>query len=394
MEETDVDDLVVGRGVQGVTLATLLLARGCASRDRFAIIDPRSEPLTDLSRRLKECLATHLRSDPFDHVAPDRNSLLQWAEAHQRMNAFVTDRRRPCVNAFIEHSRWVDAQHQLAQLLTQAMVTGFRRHEKGGIHVTTDRGCFRTKRLYLALGMNAPDYPEWASRPRGHNPRICHVFDDDFHREELPKGDTAMVIGGGITGAQVAAALSERGDRHVTYITRSPLTRGEGRSSSAEWYDPQRRARLCALPWPERMALLQREGDRGTVPEWEHVRLDRCRSAGTLSHRIDAIAHLVPSDDEVSVLFRNGAVQRVNQVVVATGLKKTFHDWIVASAREMGLPFTVEGEPQLENNLEWHPRSGVFMLGHHANPVLGPYGANISGGRIAADLICCHLADR
>ena len=382
--------IIAGGGVQGTTLALRLLKAGFRLNE-ILIVDPSSEPLATFRERLHDCQTLFLRSSCFDHVDHSRESLVQFAEMNRRTaKGFVTDRRRPCAKLFVDHARFVADQIALSRAWKTAYITGFQREGPNLIQVATTAGTFVTQNFFLSLGMMEPDYPSFASCLRGHDARIQHVFDLNYEVGELPAGERVAVIGGGITAAQVACSIAAQ-NRHVSLICRRKLSPGEGTTSSDDWLDPSRRAKLTVLPWQERFAVLRKEGDRGTVPIWEMERVTKACDAGQIDLQVSRVAQLIPTRTAVEIAFPDGRVKTVDAVVMATGLKKALYDWVAESGQEMKLPTDASGLPILGDSLEWGKGSGIFLMGHLAGPVVGPFAANISGGVIAAQLIVDHL---
>ena len=373
--------LIIGSGPQGIILAARLDAAG---HKDFIIVDPFERPAYLLGERFRDCGTVHLRSGCGEHCDDLAESLRMFCESTGRGDELRTDRKRPTVELFMAHTELVWNRHALGEHLLRAWVADIRRAQDGSFIVVTNRGKIRAKEVYLCIGQPTPAYPLWATTTRGHNPRVSHIFDNDYELTQLPEGEQFVVVGGGITAAQVASSLVLQAGRRVTLVTRRPLTGGAGRTNTVDWLDPDRRRQLCALPWGKRAAYLKDEGDSGTVPWWELEVLDRLKNEAKIIHRITEVAHLAPTNAHVCLIDRDGDEIHGDAVVLATGLETGIPPWLKMSASALGLPFDERGFPLLTDQLEWG--KGLFVHGHFAKLVVGPFAANIVGGMIAANI--------
>lgn len=384
----DVRMAVIGGGMAGITAASFALERGGFDLDDVCIIDPNGSPLAVLSERFRDCVTEHLRSGLDDHCGCDPESFEEFVTREGREADLMTDKRRPTVGLFLDHTRYIVDQYRMAQITLAGRAVWFSQDDEGRWLVQTNAGVVRTQRLHLCVGQRAPFYPDWARALRGHDPRVSHIFDNDYELSELPAGEVVAVVGGGITGAQVACSIAKSG-RKVLLLTRRPLSGGAGVGSS-DWKNPQMRLELlCSLPWGERFPVLRQHGDRGTIPAWELERITRHQAASEIEHSVCNIEALIPTPSGIELVRRDGFTYRCDVSVLATGLSTELPSWVLSSARSAGLPFDEFGRPLLQDNLQWAQPgrdSCIFLHGVHAAPVVGPFAANISGARIAAEI--------
>lgn len=372
---------IIGSGPQGIILAARLMQTG--EKD-ILVVDPHGSPAELLNARFADCETHHLRSGCAEHCHPFEDALRGFCESTGRASELVTDKHRPTVELFMSHTRLVWDEYKLAALQLQAWVANLKRAQNGQVIVVTNRGQILSENVYLCIGQPTPAYPEWATTTRGHNPRVSHIFDNDYELSELPPGEQVIVVGGGITAAQVASSIAKLSDRRVTLVTRRPLSGGEGTTNTVDWLDPERRARLCALPWVDRYAFMEHEGDRGTVPFWELDRITEHKREGRIVHRVTEVSHLAPTNEHVCLIDANGEEIHGNLIVLATGLQLGLPLWLKAASDSLGLPLDSFGNPCLKNNLEWG--KGIYVHGSLARPIVGPFGGNIVGGMIAAQI--------
>lgn len=223
--------LIAGYGVHGTTLALSFRESDLLLPEQLLIVDRYAEPLSVIQERFRDCRTHMLRSGMSDSVCASPQALQQFADQSQRaVSDCDATWHRPTAQIFVDHARSVARSQGLAASLLRGLVTTLAR-ERG----TTSSGVYHTQRLYLAMGMDAPDAPEWASRYRGHDARISHVFDRDYELEHLPDGQQCAVVGGGITSVQVARSLVETRGRRVLYVTRRPLDEPRSGNKSDDW---------------------------------------------------------------------------------------------------------------------------------------------------------------
>lgn len=378
------DLAIVGFGPHGIRAAATVLNDRRCSPDKMIIFDPSPAPIARLTEYFFDCGTEWLRSGPTEHLHPDDNDLKTFCAG--RPNAFARG-DRPCVNAWLEHSHSVVKRYSLADIHCRAWVTWFERTDRG-VLVTTSAGTYLVKRLVFATGQSRPFYPEWAARLRGHNPKVCSIFDNDFDGTELPVGEDAVVLGSGITAGQLVNVLAKARKR-ITLLTRRPLSKGEGKTSSLHWREGKLRAELCGLSTMEaRDAMLRAEGDRGTMPIWEIERIEQLKAAGVVEHVLGEVAHVVPNRDAVEVVLEDGRVLKASLLALATGFVSELQDWMIRAARKAELPFYPDSTPLLNSSFHWG--GGIYLTGRQAMRVGGPFAHNVVGGMIFADELCTH----
>lgn len=389
---------IAGFGVHGTMLAAQALQCGAVRPEDLVIIDRWDAPGAQFEYRLRSCRTEILRSPHGDHTDPEADSLERYAASCGIDEpALAIQHQRPSARLFTAHLSDVASRYKLADLHHPGLISRIRRDDQG-IHIANSGKNLTVDVLFLAMGMVAPNIPEWGNNFRGHDTRVAHVFDRDYEPEHLPESEQAAVVGGGITAVQVARSLVEKRGRRVLLITRSPLdgmfegASTTGHTSSQDWYDIGRRKQLCSMPYAARVAYLKDKGDHGTIPPWDRAWLADAMKRGDVEHRIAEIAYLDPYPQHVKLILDDddGTVIPVSLVVLATGLRTQLHDWLIRSAKVMGLPFSGD-MPLLDDTLQWGSNSGIYMLGHHAAPVLGPYAGNIAGGKIGAGICCENL---
>ena len=183
---------------------------------------------------------------------------------------FASPFDRPALALFNAHCDQVVESFGLAKIHIQdrAEKCVVRRD---GIDVELSSGSeVAVERLVLAVGAGEqPEWPEWA--PRDHD-RIHHVFEPGF--DDWPSsGESAVVIGGGISAVQVALRLMEKGHR-VHIVSRHALRRHQF-DSDPGWLGPKFMERFRReRDFDRRRALIAQARHRGSVPPdvWRALR--------------------------------------------------------------------------------------------------------------------------
>jgi hypothetical protein len=186
--------------------------------ERLRILDPHERLLA----RWNACTAAtgmiHLRSTVVHHLALDPHDL--WNYAKRRgipPDQFRGPYRRPSLALFQEHSAAQIAAHGLEQIHLCGQATGLR-PIAGGWCVETDQGSLAARRVLLALSVGAQlHWPCWAQALRAAGGPVRHLYEPEAPHAPSPSGAT-VVIGGGISAAQVAVALAREAPGTVTLL--------------------------------------------------------------------------------------------------------------------------------------------------------------------------------
>jgi NADH dehydrogenase FAD-containing subunit len=221
----------------------------------------------------------------------------------------------------------------------------------------------------LALGPNAPWRPAWATGCE-------HVYDPDFDGLEAADART-VVVGGGITGAQLALRLQSLG-RSVCWVTRD-LPRVADFDSDPCYAGPRCLAPFQRTPIAQRTALLEAARRPGTLPPDIHARMTAALAAGDIAwQRGEVVAH-----DAGGLQFADGRHLAADRVILATGFQpQPASDSLLARCiHNYELRCDRHGHVFINEALEAAP--GLHLLGNPASLQLGPMAGNIQGARLA-----------
>ncbi len=374
MTSADAEWLIIGAGLHGAHLAAQLRERGVAASD-ITLVDP--QPLFQQWRtRTRRLQMSHLRSPSVHHIGPSAMDLESYAGARKhRHRSFRGIYARPRLSVFDSHCDAVAKTHGLAEGLHRRRAL---RIEPGADHVTVhcDSGTpLIARQVVLALGVTETARP---SESLGREVR--HVFDPRGFELPHHTSEPVVVIGAGVTGAQLALALVAQGNR-VELVSRHPL-RTAPFDSDPCWIGPACMERFerqsCFV---RRRTLINTARNRGTMPAEIKRALVRARNDGVL-------------DLVVQGEIDWGAWSTRRHVFLATGFTSKRPGGVLVDrlVTHEKLPVAPCGYPRLDSTLRWHPR--VFVMGALAELELGPTARNIVGARRAAARIMMAASPR
>lgn len=356
------DWLIVGGGLQGSFAARAIA--DVAPDARVAILSERSA-LAAWQQRAQACGMTYLRSSNAHHLGQRAGSLRHFAAVHDFDEThWLGHYGRPSRALFENHTHEAlggpTRLHARATEIEQ-LAGRWRVHTTQGAH-------HDTARLVLALGPNAPYRPPWATD-------CAHVYDPLFDIQALA-GRRIAVVGGGITGAQLALQLQAAG-RSVCWVTRTTPRRADFDSEPC-YAGPRCLVPFQRTPIEARTALLAQARRPGTLPPDVFARITAALAAGEIAWQCGTIK----DGDTHGLRFADGRRLSADQVVVATGFDSAppVDGLLDRCIRGFGLRCDRDGHIFMNTDLETVP--GLHILGRAASLQLGPMAANLKGARL------------
>jgi hypothetical protein len=385
--------VVVGGGIHGTYLTQRLLEDTDLEREDVLIVDPNDRLLASFRRKARACEMEALRSTFVHHVGTEPFGLESFAEARDR-EAELLPRpgypRRPSLALFLDYADHVIESRRLDALHRPAAVEMI--HEAvDGLVLETDEGSVRSRTCVLAIGHGGRyREPEWAEDVEG----ITHVwdgFDPDVEADET------VVVGGGVTAAQVATCLADR--ESVTLLARRELETAaiEADPRWINWNHIERHLHRHPPASQARHEVVREARSDATIPPTLADSLECAADDGTLEIRTGEIRSARAVDDHIRLLTGDGCLS-ADRVVLATGFDPvSTHPFVDRIAGELALERGHRGAPVLDDGtLAWcrtdGRRSPVFVTGALAAGAVGPLAGNVAGARRAADRLTDHIA--
>ncbi len=379
------DWLIVGGGVIGTTVSNYLVNRYGVAAGGVRVLDPHLAPLARWTRMTGATGMRYLRSPHVHHIDVEPLSLREFGEspAGAVHAGYIRPYDRPSYALFQEHAVRVIEKRELAALRLQGTAE-FIMSTRGGYVVQTDNGQLRAKRVVLAIGRTALYAPPWAQALQDAGADVRHVFTQDAPIAADPATHT-VVVGGGITGGQVALGLAEGAPGAVTLLTRHPLQQADFDSSPC-WLGPRcKGVFLGAASYEQRRRLLGKARNRGTMAQDVFKAVGDAVRDGRLRHFQGDVVFARGCADGRVVLKTDEAMLQANRVVLATGFDgaRPGGAWLDEVIEWFDLPVAPCGYPVVDSGLQW--RRGLHVAGPLAELELGPPAGNIVGGRLAAE---------
>jgi len=375
------DWLIVGGGLHGTYLSNLLLRKAGVPHDKLRVLDPHEGPLELFWRFTRATGMRYLRSPAVHHLDLDPYGLRRFAErgTGRRLARFVPPYGRPGLDFFRAHTEHVVRTHRLAGLRLRARAEKVVRVESG-YRVESSIGGIESRRVLLAIGLGEqPCRPPWASE-------APHIFDPAFERDALVGAAHVLVVGGGISAAQLACFLA-RARTPVTVVSRHE-PRVHLFDSDPEWLGPKAMAgfeRTRDLAVRRRRIVEARH--RGSMPPEVAAELSRARRAGWVEWVNAGVKSSRAEGSVVALeLDRSPGIVTGSCLVLATGFESHRPGGRLVdedTLDRLSLCCADCGYPIVSRGLEWAP--GLFVSGPLAELALGPVARNIAGASAAGD---------
>lgn len=379
--------LIIGGGIHGTHVAHVLQQRGGVPRDRVAILDPHPTLLARWSRLTEAVEMDYLRSPNVHHIGLTPDDLDRFARSPQGsyLRSYRDPYHRPAYLLFQAHAMHVVHTYRLDSCLRQGQAHKLIRLRTGW-RVETDQGALEARCVLLAIGRTEAAWPAWARSLQAQGANVHHCFDPTFHRNTLQTWQRVLVVGGGITAAQIALALAQRRPGTVTLLSRHPLRRAHFDSPSC-WNGPKCMTKFThTRDYRKRRALIQDARHRGTMPHDVGRSLDECLASGAMNLVInEAVAAQCEADGTIVLRLERDTTLWGDCLVLATGFERTRPGggWLEQAIVTHDLPTAPCGYPIVDSTLCWTP--GLYTCGPLAELELGPVAPNISGARRAAE---------
>ncbi|KAI8960807.1 FAD/NAD(P)-binding domain-containing protein [Daldinia sp. FL1419] len=272
--------------------------------------------------------------------------------------------------------------------------------------VQTDRGTHYAKTVVLAVGGNPPEMPDNISEGAEGATHAMHIreFPSAHVREKLRNKSpvNVVVVGGGLTSAQLADLAIRRGVNKVWLLMRGPL-KVKYFDIGLEWVGKFRNFEQAAF-WTsdsavERWEKIMTARNGGSItPPYKKV-LERHISTGRLSLLQNTTIKDKTWDPcsktwTLSLSDDSQTLPQIDHIYFATGVKSDFE--CLPFLKSMCADYPVEscgGFPCITENMAWRDDVPMFLAGRFAALQLGPGAPNLIGARIGAERIAWSIQD-
>lgn len=382
---TSVGLAVVGAGPQALTLLTYLAHHHPSLLADTVVFDP-DDWLTRWHRQFDTYRIPMLRSGCVHHAHPDPYALIRFARERDREGEFTGDIGRPSTGLFADHCSHLITEHGFARVRQPERVCELRPLPGGGAEVITRRGSWMARRVVLASNPVRPITPASLSAARTTYRGAPGLLHSTQWRPGLADGDDAVVVGGGLTAAQIVTNHARAGGR-VTWLTRAPLRTRE-LDVEAPWLGPRLRDFHAAPDAGARLSMARRARGGGSIPPEDHEALLPLMADGRVTHRQAPIDEVRWARDRWQVSYRHhGQTRTANaaHVVFATGSQTNArYEPLLRRCRTDQPTRKVKGFPLLASDLSW-PGTSIHVMGPLAMIGVGPACRTIIGARIASE---------
>ncbi len=389
------DWLIIGGGIHGTYLSLYLTQRKRLPVDQVRVLDPHPQPLALWQQFTANTGMSYLRSPHAHNLHFDPFSLITFTRtrAGEPLADFIAPYGRPSLELFNTHSQVLIERYQLDALRLRGRAQGLERLPEGW-RVQTDNGSLDARNVILAFSnTERPFVPEWARAAQAAGANIHHLFDPAYHRS-TPIGET-LVVGGGITAAQVATALALEAPGHVTLLMRHE-PRVHQFDADLGWITHQHLDNFYQdNDYARRRNLIRTARHRGSIPPDVVHELEQAVQHSLLHQRIDEVSSLrVLSEGQSPKLhlsLASGSSLQTDQIILATGFEtaRPGGAWLDAAINTYGLPIAADGFPIVDPHLCWS--SGLFVSGSLAELEIGPVARNFIGVKLAAERIGAYI---
>jgi len=384
--------LIIGGGVHGTHLSHALTTRVGVPRSSIRVLDPHDAPMQRWHTCTQNTGMAYLRSSVVHHLALHPYALKHFAETAPTVEQpFAHPYKRPSLQLFSAHCTHVIDSHALHDLRLEGRACGLDACTGGeGYTIETDAGVLRARNVLLALGTSEHlKWPAWARELHRAGLHVEHVFAPTFDRAAWPRKGHTVVVGGGISAAQIMLSLHVAGTEQLTLLRRHSA-RIHQLDSDPGWIGPKYQVPFQSIEdWDTRRAVIAKSRYRGSMPPRLARRLSRLHHMGRISVWEDEVARAssTPGGGIELVGATSQKTIQADRVILATGFEaeRPGGAWLSRAIASIGLSCASCGYPMVDASLQWHP--GLYVTGPLAELEIGPVARNIVGARHAATRI-------
>jgi hypothetical protein len=387
----DADTLVVGSGPHGLAACAYLLSERPRTAGELLVIDPQGW-MAQWNRQLRHLDVQRLRSSCVHHPDPDPWALAGFAQEQQRRAEMTGQYNVPSTSLFADFCSRLVERLGLDDALIPLRAMRVRSENGGAAVELEDRSWLRARRVVLATNPSVPRLPRWsrsllAVAPAG---RVVHSDEVQLDGRSF-EGERILVVGGGLTAAQLALGAAARGALPIL-VSRGPL-RERDFDVQPGWFTYRLERFHEESRWERRAAEL-RDERRGSVPRADLAELRAAAARGRLVLTSGDTLHQVTWSGASGEAVVGDERLEIDRLWLATG--HTFHVGAEPLLEELCRTHPVRvvaGLPVIAGDCRW-PGTPVHLMGGLAGLQVGPLARNIGGARMAAERIAAGVGRR
>lgn len=383
--------VIVGGGIQGVTVATFLLKKKKTTASQMRIVDPNPNLLDNWKRCTSSISMPYLRSPSVHHLDTESFSLQSFSKKehkYQPNTDFYGRYKRPSLQMFNDHCHHLIDELEIQQSYVNSEVGNIERMN-GYWKVHLQNGdVLESEKVVIAIGISDQLHlPDWGRKLKQDNPTsLYHVFEKALPNFECMKAPFA-VIGGGITATHLAIKLASLFPGEVTMLKRHPF-RVHDFDSNPEWLGPKMRRPFVQIKdYEKRRSAIKSARHKGSIPAELRNKLNHLVRADELKIINGTVTDYNVDDNDIQLILDADTTIKARSILLATGFEQGLpgKEWLEPVIKQENLPCAKCGYPIVNSMLEWAPN--LFVSGALAELEVGPIARNISGARVAADII-------
>jgi lysine/ornithine N-monooxygenase len=346
---------------------------------------------------------------------------LTWCRQEARVDINVRERNdyyNPSTSLFCDHCEKVAARYNLSsnmirkealQHLDYDEVKGISIDGEKLFTVTSNKVRRYARTVVLAVGpANVAKIPHIPSMPE-KLPQTCHSmhiaeFPDPVVKARIAAKRTTnvLVVGGGLTSAQLTDLAIRKGVTKVWHIMRGPL-RIKHFDVGLEWMGKFKNAKQAQFYYAdsddERIEMIKEARGGGSITPVFHKRLKK----HLLTKKLELFTETSLVDAQFDAEKGTWSVQTnppidmpaMDYMYFATGIQTDFSS--LPYLQKILEKYPIEGRggfPCINNDLMWNDDVPLFMMGRLAALRLGPAAPNLGGAQVGAERIAWAIEDR
>jgi len=305
--------------------------------------------------------------------------------------------------------------------ITYGIIRGISIDDENLFTIKTNKSVWYTRSAVLAVGPangpsipRIPGMPEEAMRPTpGGQYQCCHTalikrVPDDFVQARINanRKTNVLVIGGGLTSAQISDLAIRRGVTKVWHLMRGPC-KIKAFDVDLSWMGKYKNSKQAEF-WTadsdaERYQMLMDARGGGSITARYHGKLKRHVASGRLDLRtytqvVEAnfIEGAVPGFGggawEVKTEPAIADLPLMDYIYFATGIQSNFETLPYLQSMLKSYPIHGHGGfPCVNDSLMWKDGVPLYLAGRLSGLQIGPAAPNIGGAKLSAERIALAM---